>query len=120
MALTTTKSEGLTSEIERSVEQGAANTLLTSSLTGRRRKLLAVTCKYSSAPTQAGVTVTLDSGAGGIYDAVLLTGTANAQTTVFLPTVPIPILVDDAIVVAAPAAGVGITAAVAIYTEPYT
>ena len=119
MAVTTTKSEGLSSEQERSVETGAANTALTASLTGRRRRLLAVTVKYSGAPTQAGVTVTLNNGAGAAYDAVLSTGSANAQTTIFLPNLPIPLLADDAIDVLAPAGGVGITAAVAIYSEPY-
>jgi hypothetical protein len=113
MALTITRQGGRL----RGAEAGTANTQLVSTHTGERCELVMVTCKYSAAPTQAGVTVSLDSGAGAAYDAVLSTGSANAQTTVYTPTVPIPILSDDAIVVTAPAGGGGITAAITIYTN---
>lgn len=97
----------------------AANTAKTvSTPADRQRQLLFVTCKYSAAPTQAGVTTTLNSGAGTAYDAVLNTGSANAQTTVYVPSGTIIVTDDDAIDVTAPAGGVGITSAIAIYTRP--
>jgi len=80
--------------------------------------LVMVTVKYSAGPTQAGVTVTLNSGAGAAYDAVLSTGSANAQTTTYLPSAPLIIAPDDTIDVSAPAGGGGITSAIAIYTRP--
>ena len=94
-------------------EAGAA-----SSAAGEVRQLVMVTVKYSAAPTQAGTTVTLNSGAGAGYDAVLNTGSANAQTTVYVPTAPLFIAADDAIDVAAPAGGGVITSSIAIYTRP--
>ena len=80
--------------------------------------LLFVTCKYSAAPTQAGVTVTLNSGVGAAYDAELNAGSANAQTTVYAPTGRIIIAPDDVLDVLAPAGGAGITSTIAIYTRP--
>jgi hypothetical protein len=118
MAVTTVVSGSFFSAWERSVETGGANAILTSTLTGKRRKLLAVTCVYSGAPTQAGVTVTLTSGGGTAYNIVLNTGTGNAQSTLYLPAVPFPIMADDTITVAAPAGGGILTAAIAIYTDP--
>lgn len=120
MAVTTVKADLNNDSIERHVEQGAANTLLTVSLGSRAREVLSVSCKYSGAATQAGVTTGIDSGAGAAFDATLNTGSANAQTTVFLPTVPIALLADDALVVTAPAGGVGVTAAVEIRSRPLT
>lgn len=104
--------------VNRHVETGAANTLLTVSLSlSRAVRVLVVTVKYSAAPTQAGVTAAIDSGAGAGYDAVLNTGSANAQVTVYAPDAVLMLGDDDALVVTAPAGGVGITAAVAVYTE---
>jgi len=80
--------------------------------------LVMVTTKYSAAPTQAGVTVTLNSGAGAAYDTVLDTGSANIQSSVFLPSAPIFIAADDVIDVSAPAGGGVITSASVIYTRP--
>lgn len=106
------------SGLERHVETGSAATLLTATLpAGNARRVHMVTIKYSGAPTQAGTTVTLDSGAGAGYDAVLNTGTANATTTVYFPDGVLVIGKDDALVVAAPSGGGALTASVAIYSE---
>lgn len=83
-------------------------------------RLLYVTCAYSAAPTQAGVTVTLDSNLGAAFDTTLTTGTANAQYTFYLPNGELLIMPDDAIVVSAPAGGAGITASIVIVTERLT
>lgn len=93
----------------------ASTALTVAGLSGR--SLLMVTAVYSGSPTQAGVTTALDSGAGSAYDSTLNTGTANATTTNYLPTVPIPIGRDDAIVITAPSGGGGITASITAYTE---
>ena len=105
--------------LESHSDASAGNTALTlSTLSGQLRRLLFVTVKYSAAPTQTGVTVTLNSGAGAAYDTLLATGSANAQNTVYIPDEEILLMGDDVIDVLAPAGGVGITAAIAIYTEP--
>lgn len=104
-------------KLDRHVETGAANAPLTVTVPAdKARRLVLVTVKYSAAPTQAGVTTTLDSGAGASYDVVLNTGAANAQNTVYLPDGELMFGSDDAIVVVAPAGGAGITASVAVYT----
>ena len=74
--------------------------------------------KYSAAPTQTGVVVEVDSGAGAAYDTTLATGSANAQNTVYIPTQEMIIAADDAIRVTAPAAGGAVTGQISIYTEP--
>ena len=89
-----------------------------SSAAGEVRQLVMVTVKYSAAPTQAGTTVTLNSGAGAGYDAVLDTGSANAQTSVYIPASPVFVAADDSIDVAGPAGGGVITSSIAIYTRP--
>jgi hypothetical protein len=105
-------------QYQRDSDASAANTALSvSTPTGRVKRLLLVICKYSATPTQAGVTCTLDSGRGAAYDTVLDTGTANAQVTVFKPTVPYPLMSDDCIKVDAPAGGATITSQVTILTE---
>ena len=110
---------GVGPAVDRHSDESAANTAISvSTPTGLPRKLLFATAKYSAAPTQAGVTTEVDSGAGATYDAVLNTGTANAQTTVYIPGGDVTIASDDAIKVTAPAGGAGITAAVAVYTQP--
>lgn len=78
------------------------------------QKLLYVTCTYSAAPTQAGVTVEIDSGAGTGFDATLSTGAANIQDTVWLPESEVWIVPGDAIRVSAPAGGAGITSNIVI------
>ena len=97
---------------------GAANTefslIVTHAGSGR---VNCVCAKYSAAPTQAGIKVVLDSGAGTSYDSTLHTGTANAQSTVYNPGGIIALGFDDALVVTAPAGGPGITAAISVYTE---
>lgn len=104
-------------KLDRHVETGAANASLTVTVPAdKARRLVMVTVKYSGTPTQAGVTTTLDSGAGDSYDVVLNTGAANAQNTVYLPDGELMFGSDDAIVVVAPAGGAGITASVAVYT----
>ena len=80
-------------------------------------RLLHVDVAYSAAPTQTGVTVTLNSGAGADYDTLLVTGTANARYTVFIPEGVYMIARGDAIDVVAPAAGGVITSSVSIYVE---
>lgn len=103
--------------ITRHVETGSANTLLTSSVAlNVPGRVVLVTVAYSAAPTQAGVTTTLDSGAGAGYDTTLNTGSANARYTVYAPE-NLVLGDDDALSVAAPAGGVGITASIAVYTE---
>lgn len=81
------------------------------------QKLLFAACSYSAAPTQAGVTFELDSGAGADFDSVLFTGAANALDTVYIPDHEIRIVPGDAIKVSAPAGGGGITANISIYLD---
>lgn len=104
----------------RSYGTGTANQTdtLTNPTQGQVTKLRYVTVAYSAAPTQTGVIVALDSGAGGGYDATLFTGSANARYTVFVPDQDFPLFEGDAIVVTAPAAGGVITASIVIVTEP--
>lgn len=106
--------------IERWVGTSAANTEITLSTTASPsalRRLLYVAVKYSAAPTQTGVTVTLNSGAGAAYDTLLTTGTSNAQSTFYIPGSEVLLMSDDVIDVVGPAAGGAVTGAVAIYTE---
>lgn len=100
-------------------ETGTANTQLVASFASDTNvyRLLATMCAYSAAPTQAGVTTKLDSGAGADYDSTLNTGSANTQYTNYVPTVEVLLGTDDGAVVTAPAGGVGITASVVIYLE---
>ena len=107
--------------IERWVGTSAANTEITLSTSATApatlRRLLYVVVKYSAAPTQTGVTVTLNSGAGAAYDTLLTTGTSNAQSTFYIPGSEVLLMSDDVIDVVCPAAGGAITGAVSIYTE---
>ena len=104
--------------LERITKTGSANADATLSTEGKTaRRLIMVTVQYSAAPTQSGVTVALDSGAGADYDITLSTGSANAQSTVYIPSGDVIIKEDDAITVTAPAGGAGITASIAIYTK---
>ena len=104
--------------VNRFVETGSANTeLVTSAGSGGVHRLICVTVSYSAAPTQTGVIVELDSGAGAGYDAQLAVGTANARYTVYIPDAELIIGNDDAVRVTAPAAGGTITASIAVYLE---
>lgn len=104
--------------IQRHVETGAANTLLTATkLFGAAARLISVHCKYSAVPVHAGVATALDSGAGAAYDVTLATSAANLQNSSQLFNGAICFGDDDAIVVTAPAGGAGITASIAVYTE---
>ena len=84
---------------------------------GGAERLAYVTVKYSASPTQAGVAVTLDSGLGAGFDALLHTGSADAQNTVYLPDGDVYLMEGDAIIVSALAGGSGITASIVIVTE---
>lgn len=88
----------------------------TASPTGKRRKLLMACVAYSAVPTHAGVTVTLDSGAGADFDTELFVGLANLQYDVYIPNNDVVIETDDSISVTAPAGGAGVTSAISIYT----
>lgn len=108
--------------IERWVGTSAANTAQTisTSVAGVARRLLWVSVLYSATPTETGVIITLNSGAGSGYDTPLKTFAANTQANFFpLYTDPqtVVILPDDAIDVLAPAAGGVITSTVIIYTQ---
>lgn len=88
---------------------------------GGSQRLLYVTVTYSAAPTQTGVDVTLDSGLGAAFDAVLLDGSdsgiADKRYTVFIPDGDLWLSKGDAIKVDAPAAGGVITASIVIALE---
>lgn len=95
----------------------ASSDTLTSPSTGRRR-LKYVTVAYSGTPTQAGVTISIDSGLGAGYDCVLTTGSANARYTVYVPAEDVVTLLDgDAVLVSAPSGGGALTSAIVIVTE---
>lgn len=117
MALTTTR-VAADRRIDRHSDASTANAPLTVTVQGQAgRRLVQVLVKYSAAPTQAGVTTEMDSGAGAAYDTTLNTGAANAQSTVYNPGGTIIIGSDDAIRVTAPAGGAGITSQISVYTE---
>lgn len=86
---------------------------------GKRQKLSYVTCAYSAAPTQTGVTISIDSQLGAGYDSTLVTGTANDRYTNHLPNADLWLDEGDAIIVSAPAAGGVITAAIVICVEEF-
>ena len=104
--------------VEKLTNKSAANTALSvSTPTGKRRRFLYATVKYSASPTQTGVTVEIDNGVAADYDTILNTGSANLQNNIYIPGDKIELCDDDAIKVTAPAAGGAITSAIAIYTE---
>lgn len=107
-----------TRDIERTIGEGVANTAFTlSTPLGAKRRLIQSLVHYSAAPTQAGATTILNSGGGANYDTTLNTGSANAQSTVYLPAADLYALETDAVDVTAPAGGAGIIAYISIYTE---
>lgn len=102
----------------RTIGTSAANSSQTvTDTTGAVRRLLQVLVAYSNTPTHAGVTVTLDSGAGSAYDTVLHTGSSNARYTAYVPDGEVILMEDDVVSVTAPAGGAGITSSISIYTE---
>ena len=104
--------------ILRWVETSAADTLLAVSVPGGSgRRVVQVSASYSAAPTQAGVTTEIDSGAGAAYDATFNTGSANARYTNYQPTTPLVLGNDDALRVTAPAGGGVITSSIVVITE---
>ena len=121
MAVVTKVAGGIRTPItvERHTEASAADTAKTMSVTGKLRRVIMAAVHYSAAPTQAGVTVVLNSGAGANYDLTLNTGAANAQDTVYLPSADLIILPDDQIDITAPAGGGVIVAYITLHTEAY-
>jgi len=83
----------------------------------RRQRLISASIVYSAAPTQTGVTITIDSGVAAAHDVVLHSGTANIRYTYFVPDEDIWLLPGDAVLVSAPAAGGVITASILVVTE---
>lgn len=110
--------------LQRHTDQSAANTqlTLTAPKDGAPRRVDKVTVRYTDAgvdaPVSVDVTVTLDSGVGGVFDSLLQTISlaANAHG-VFIPDEDMWVSGDDVIVVVAPAGGAGVISAVAIYLE---
>lgn len=101
----------------RYVETSAADTALTMIVNpGVPFRVLNALTAYSAAPTQAGVTHVLDSGAGAGYDGTLDTGSANARYTAYEPT-RLTLGADDAFKVTAPAGGGVITSSISCYVE---
>ena len=97
-----------------------ANAVQTCSTDGIRvYRLVMILVAYSAAPTQTGVTVTLNAALGAGYDTLLQTGTANAQYTFYLPAGEVYLKPGDAIDVLCPAAGGAITSAATIYVVAY-
>lgn len=97
--------------------KSAANTDLTvSTEVGKKMLVDQIIVAYSASPTQTGVEVSLDSGLGSDYDAVLLTGSANTKINIFPTnlTKPIILMEDDVLSVKAPAGGGVITATITI------
>lgn len=101
--------------IKRTAGKGAANTDYTlKTEVGKKMLVDEIIVSYSATPVQAGVEISLDSGLGADYDAVINTGSANARYTIYKPDSPFIIMDDDAISVKAPAGGGVITATITI------
>lgn len=97
---------------------GAASADTLTSPTAELRRLKYVTVAYSGSPTQAGVTVEIDSGLGAGYDSTLLTGAANARYSAFVPAENVIMILDgDAIRVSVPSGGGALTASIVIVLE---
>lgn len=84
---------------------------------GKKWRLVSVMTAYSGAPTQAGVTVTLNSGLGAAFDTVLHAGSANARYNTFIPSSEFIFGPEDQIDVSAPAGGGSLTSSSVIYCE---
>ena len=100
----------------RAVETSAANTALSANLSlGAPAKILHAQATYNAPPTQAGVAVILDSGAGANYDSTLMAGTANSRYNNYTPEGgELQLGADDGLRITAPAGGAGIVCAVSI------
>lgn len=114
---------GFIGPTDKATGTSAANTLQTVSTPiptpSNRKRVKWVMVAYSAAPTQAGVTITLNANEGSAYDTLLVTGTANARYTFWQPTGGgLDIAPGDAIDVAAPAGGGVITSSVIICYGP--
>lgn len=111
-----------TGQIIRYSGTGASNTdaTLTSDVVAEHKaqRLCSVSFKYSGAATQAGTTVVKDNGLGSGFDATYNTGTANAQTTVYVPDGDIWLFPGDAIAALALAGG-AVTATIEIVLEQF-
>lgn len=105
-------------QVDRVSGSSVANTAQTvNSATGTVQRLLLVTLVLSASGTTT-ATITLDSGAGAAFDAVLGTIVLAPGTEgTFLPAADVIISTDDRISVTATAGGVGIVTNLAIYTE---
>lgn len=117
MALATHVSAGYRRVTRYSDKSTANQPLVLTIPASAARHLSWVLVKYSAAPTQAGVTIAVDSGAGSDYDGTLVTGDANAQVTSYIPSPSLTFCDDDAIVITAPAGGGGITSTIAAVME---
>lgn len=116
MAMTTARETGSDSATERSTETGTANTLLTTALTGIRRRVCGASVRYSATPTAAASTLSIKVGST-VY--VIASGTVNTQNQTLVPAAGTFIcLAADTIQIDAPAGGAGITASVVLITEP--
>lgn len=103
--------------LERHSDQSASGANLTvSTPSGKARRILFVTVKYSATAT-VNETMTLNSGAGAAWDTLLNTLVINADTDgVWIPDEDVIIGEDDIIDVLAPLLAAE-TSAVAIYSE---
>lgn len=106
----------------KSYETSAANTALTVSTPttrGRPLRLLAVLVKYSAAVTQ-NVTVTYNAGHGAAYDAKVHTiALSTVADGAWLPDAKLVIDDTDALDVAAPAGGLGVTVSITVLCEEF-
>jgi hypothetical protein len=82
-------------------------------------RIVYVAIGYSAAPTYTGtaLTVKIDSGLGSAFDFTLKAGSDNTQFTVYSPDEEVFLLPGDAVIVAAPDGGVGVTSNIVICTE---
>lgn len=92
---------------------------------GSNFRVVSAQVSYSAAPTQAGVQIVLESGAGAAFNFPLLTGAANGQYTTY-PSETAgeaasgagPLFgSDDKVQVNAPAGGAAVSVAASIYIE---
>lgn len=101
----------------RYAETSGSNAILAMTVNpGVAFRVLDALTSYTNTPTQAGVVVALDSGAGAGYDGTLNTGTANARYTAYQPT-RLTLGADDALVITAPAGGSGLFSSISCYVE---
>lgn len=115
MALTTKQFGG---RYVRLTDQSDADTALTlSTPTDVPLRVLYVAVKYSGTATHAGVTKTLNSGAGEAWDTLLHTGASDEEDHFWQPTRGVELADGDALDVAAPAGGAGVTSQITVVAE---